>query len=115
MSKKTFTYFALVIENKHLGVAKKIKNTVLASNNLGFDGKALFFDTNFRGLISFIIAFTKNKSNILYIRFSDLAFPFLFPILCIKRLFGQTVIVDVPTPRCVGIKELDMMIKNPIK
>ena len=115
MSKKTFTYFALVIENKHLGVAKKIKNTVLASNNLGFDGKALFFDTNFRGLISFIIAFTKNKSNILYIRFSDLAFPFLFPILCIKRLFGQTIIVDVPTPRCVGIKELDMMIKNPIK
>ena len=31
MSKKTFTYFALVIENKHLGVAQKIKNTVLKS------------------------------------------------------------------------------------
>lgn len=47
------------------------------------------------------------------IRFSDIVSPVLFFIMIYLRLKGVKIIIDVPTPRIIGLKELDLAVLNP--
>lgn len=111
---KSLSYYALVNRNLAFGVAKKIDNTVLASSIIGVKSSSYFFDTNFKGVISFFSKLIVDKSDVIIIRFSDLVFPIVFFIMLYLRLRGRKIIIDVPTPRVVGLLEIDVLIKNPL-
>ncbi|TMP49542.1 MULTISPECIES: glycosyltransferase [unclassified Pseudoalteromonas] len=114
MSFKSLNYLGLVDVDSAVGVAKKIKNTVDASNALGVDSNAYFFKTDFKGLLSFLKSLAKCRSDIVVIRFNDLVFPLVFFILIYLRLKNKRVIIDIPTPRVIGLQEISVLIKNPI-
>lgn len=111
MKLKSFSYFALVNAGKSPGVAKKITNTVLAASNLGLNATSNIFPTNIHGVINFFISLIRTKSEIVMIRFSDLVFPAVFFAMLFLRMRGRKIIIDVPTPRAIGLKEFDSAIK----
>lgn len=112
MINKRFEYFALVNRIKSPGVAKKIDNTVVAAKDIGLDASSYCFPTNLSGVKSFFKSLAFSKSDYIMIRFSDPVSPFVFLIMIYLRLRGVKIIIDVPTPRVVGLKELDSAIKN---
>ena len=112
MTKKTLTYYALVDQNKSPGVAKKINDTVIAARSIGIDAETKVFQPSFSGLIKFIASILHPRSNLLLIRFSDIAFPFLFLPLTFVRITGRKIIIDVPTPRSIALSEIDARHKS---
>lgn len=114
MVNKNLSYYALVDREIALGVTKKIDNTVIASNIIGIKASGCFFNTNFKGVLNFLSNLISDKAEIIVIRFSDLVFPVVFFIMIYLRLKGKKIVVDVPTPRVVGLIEIDVLIKNPI-
>ncbi|QIB52610.1 glycosyltransferase [Pseudomonas sp. OIL-1] len=115
MQKKIFSYFALVDRARSPGVARKIDNTVLAAAHLGLVSKGNVFPTSRSGVIKFIVSLIKEDADIIMIRFSDLVFPVLFLVMVTHRVRGHVVIIDVPTPRIIGLKEIDATTKNKMK
>lgn len=107
-------YFALVVPEKSLGVAKKIDDTVSAANNLNIKSRASYHSTSLGGIFELISSLLKAKEDVIFIRFSDLAFPFLFIILCWLRIIGKKLIIDIPTPRHAGLQEINTAINNKI-
>lgn len=47
-----------------------------------------------------------DQSDVIFIRFSLLYNTFLFPILIYKRLMGAKIVIDIPTPRVIYLKEM---------
>lgn len=115
MQKESFSYFALVDRTKSPGVARKIDSTVLAAAHLGLVSKGSVFSTSRSGVLRFIASLIKEDADIIMIRFSDLVFPLLFLVMVAHRVRGHVVIVDVPTPRVIGIKEIDATTTNKMK
>lgn len=115
MRYKSFSYLALVDEENSPGVVKKIHNTVIAAQHNGLHAEKLIFATNFKGVMQFFKALLGAKTDVIMIRFSDLIFPLVFFALLLLRLRGRRVIVDVPTPRITGLREMDSLITNPLK
>lgn len=111
MKYKSFSYFALVNTGKSPGVSKKITNTVSAASNIGLNATANIFPTNISGVIDFFNSLVRTKSDVVMIRFSDLVFPAVFFAILFLRMRGCKTIVDVPTPRVIGLKEFDSAIK----
>lgn len=112
MINKKFEYFALVNRTKSPGVAKKIDNTVIAARNIGLNANSYCFPTSLNGVKSFFKSLVCSKSDFIMIRFSDSVSPVVFFIMMYLRLRGVKIIIDVPTPRVVGLKELDSAIEN---
>lgn len=112
MINKKFEYFALVNREKSPGVAKKIDNTVIAAKSIGLDASGYCFPTNMGGVKSFFKLLACSNSDFIMIRFSDLVSPVIFFIIIYLRLRGTKIIIDVPTPRIIGLKELDAAIEN---
>lgn len=108
-------YYAFINKEKSPGLVKKVNNTVSALQNLRYKSESKIYDKNFKSLIVFIKDLTCSRAEIIFIRFSDLVFPFLFFSLIYLRIKGKKIIVDVPTPRITSLKEMDLMIKNPLK
>jgi len=109
MKKRTFTYYALIDEEKSPGVAKKIEQTVSSVKKIGIDAKKNIQKNKFHGIIESLSALKKDNSDIIMIRFSDLSFPFLFPLLLTKKLKGKKIIVEIPTPRKIGLNEIETL------
>lgn len=112
MENKKFEYFALVNRVKSPGVAKKIDNTVIAARNIGLNASGYCYPTNLSGAKSFFKELVRSRADFVMIRFSDLVSPFVFFIMMYLRLRGVKIIIDVPTPRVIGLKELDSAIEN---
>lgn len=110
---KKLSYFALVDKEKSPGVEKKINNTVLSANECGFSSEAYLFVNNFSGCKAFFSRIIKEKSTYLIIRFSDLVAPLLFFVMLYLRCRGCKIIIDIPTPRSVGLKEMNDVIRSP--
>lgn len=106
MDYNSFRYFALYNPLKSLGISKKVEGTVKAARELGLEAKVKANKNSILGMLRFLCDICFSKSHVLYIRFSDFAFPILFPILIFKRVMGHKIIVDVPTPRFVGVREI---------
>lgn len=112
MTAKSFNYFALVSREKSPGVAKKIDNTVIAASNIGLKAHGYCYPTSLNGVKSFFKALFKNKADFVMIRYSDLVSPIVFLLMIFLRLRGAKVIIDVPTPRVIGLQEIDTVVKN---
>lgn len=106
MSNKSFSYYAFFGKEKLFGIMQKVNNTVDAAAEIGFDSQKKIFKNDFKGLLDFIVSLSKDNSTIIMIRFKDVFFPFLFPVLLYKRLQGVRLIIDVPTPRVILMQEL---------
>jgi len=106
MSNPKISYYAFFGEVQTLGIIKKINNTLESSKTLGFNTEKKFFLNNSQGLMLCVVSLLSDNSNIIIIRFYDLFFPFLFFPLLYKRLTGIKIIIDVPTPRVVLLKEI---------
>lgn len=108
-------YFALVDVIKSPGVTHKIKNTVFAAKENGLIATENIYPTNFNGIAAFIKSLLISSDDVIVIRFSDLVFPIVFFVMLLLRLRGKKIVVDVPTPRVTGLKEMDSMIRSPLK
>jgi glycosyltransferase involved in cell wall biosynthesis len=108
-------YYAFINKKQSPGLVKKVNNTVSALKNLGYMSESKIYDKNFKSLRTFIKDLTFSRAEIIFIRFSDLVFPFLFFSLIYLRIKGKKIIVDVPTPRTTSLKEMELMINNPLK
>lgn len=115
MNYKSLGYFALVNKDKSPGVIKKIENTVVAAQQNGLEAQSYVMSTSLKGVFSFFKSLICSKSQVVMIRFSDLVFPLVFFVMIWLRIRGKKVIVDVPTPRVTGLREMDTMVRNPIK
>ncbi|MCJ8316215.1 glycosyltransferase [Idiomarina sp.] len=114
MRKISFSYFALVDELRSPGVVKKINNTIVAAQRKKCVTKKNIFGTNFKGVTRFIVKLSLTKSDIVMIRFSDLIAPINFFLILLLRIRGKKIVIDVPTPRSIGLKEIETSISNPI-
>lgn len=103
MKFKKMSYYSYGSEN-FPGVMKKINNTVKAAQNIGINAEHKAFKSKER-LVS-AITLLKDNSDLIFIRFAFFIHTFLFPILVYKRLTGTKIVVDIPTPRAIGIKEM---------
>jgi len=108
MKNKSFSYFALVNRERSPGVVKKIDHVVVAAGDIGFEARAILFDNNLKGVAHFCRALIQCNSNIVMIRYSDLVSPVLFLLLIRLRISGKKAIIDIPTPRCVALNEVDL-------
>lgn len=115
MNYTSFSYYALVDKEKSPGVVKKIENTVVAAQQNDLDAESYVYPTNLKAILAFFKSLFAAKSNVVMIRFSDLVFPFVFFVMLWLRLAGKKVIIDVPTPRVTVLKEMDSMIRSPLK
>lgn len=105
---KKLSYYSVVDHNKSPGIIKKIENTVRAANAYGIESFNRCYPNSLKGNLFFLWDLLKDDSEIIIIRFFDRVFPFVFIIMLIKRLFGSVFIIDVPTPRIIALKELDV-------
>ena len=115
MKFKSFSYYAFVDAKKSPGVVKKIRNTLSAAEQSGLEVDEQIYNTSIKGVMGCLISILICKSEVVMIRFSDLVFPVLFFIMIVMRLKGQKIIIDVPTPRIVGLKEMNTAIANVFK
>ena len=105
MKNKTLTYYAVLDDKTSPGVAKKILNTVAAANELGVVSSSKVFSPNDK--FSLFVGIIKENSDYIYIRYPGWISYFLFFVLVYKRLIGSKVIIDIPTPRVIGLKEIE--------
>jgi hypothetical protein len=104
----TISYFARVVSGKSPGVDKKIRQTVEAFIKLGYSADFQTFDSHgLKNVLSFCTAVFKSKSHIIIIRNSAIL-PLIFPFLIFKRLVGTLIIIDVPTPNCTVVDEIEL-------
>ncbi len=105
MKNKTLAYYAFLNKRKSPGIAKKINNTIEAARDLGIISESKMFNVQDR--IIFLKEILREKSDYIYIRYPGWVSFFLFFILIIKRIQGKKVIIDIPTPRVIGLKEIE--------
>lgn len=105
------SYFA-VVESSALGVRNKIEGTLKAAEKLGLNAKRKIFEPNKKGVINFLKSLCLSRSNIAFIRYSDLLAPALFLCMLTLRFRGVTVVLDIPTPRKSLSSELDSQDRN---
>lgn len=103
MKFKKMSYYSFGSERSP-GVMKKINNTVKAAQNIGIQASHKSFSSKDR--FAPIKPLIKDDASIIFIRFSFVINAFLFPVLLYKRLTGAKIIIDIPTPRAIGIKEM---------
>ncbi|CAM3836217.1 MULTISPECIES: glycosyltransferase [Pseudoalteromonas] len=104
--KHQFEYIAFVDAEKTPGVAKKIDSTVASAQKLGLNAKSTLLAPTMSGAWGFIKALLSTNTEVLFVRFSSLLFPFLFFPFLLARLRGTKIVVDVPTPRKSVLVEL---------
>jgi glycosyltransferase involved in cell wall biosynthesis len=115
MKSSTLTYFALVDVDKAPGVSKKIDDTIKVAQSIGLKANSMVYKTSFNGVLVFFEKLVLCRSDIIFIRFSDLVFPLVFFIMVYLRVRGLYIIIDVPSPRITGLKEMDILISSTIK
>ena len=106
--KGKLTYYAMLNPVRYPGIWKKIDNTISACQQLGLEADAKIHPTSFDGIKSFINDLIREDSKFIYIRFFDFISPLIFFIVLYHRAMGRKVIIDVPTPRTVSIREIDV-------
>lgn len=112
MNKITLKYLAFFGEFNSSGILKKIENTVDAAHQIGYEAGVKLYTNRLSGLYNCIKDLFIGKENIIIIRAYDLFMPFLFPVLLFRRIKGTKLILDIPTPRCTQLKELQFNNKS---
>lgn len=105
MKNKTLAYYAFLDKKTSPGIAKKIDNTIDTARDLGFISEGKVF--NAQDKVIFLNEILREKSDYIFIRYPGWISFFLFFILIIKRNQGKKIIIDIPTPRVIGLKEIE--------
>jgi glycosyltransferase involved in cell wall biosynthesis len=103
---KTIGYYAVVNKAKAKGVVNKINDIVATCNSIKYPGKAYIAEETFTGIFEFFKALLFSKHNIVFVRYTTMLAPVVFFICLYLRLKGTKIIIDVPTPRRVALKEV---------
>lgn len=103
---KTIGYYAVVNTLKAKGVVNKINDIVATCNSMKYPAKAYIAEENFSGIFEFFKALLFSKHKIVFVRYTTLLAPLVFFICLFLRLKGKKIIIDVPTPRRVALKEV---------
>lgn len=111
--KGKITYYALTNLERSPGIRNKINNTLDACRQLGLQAEANVRPNTFSGIVGFLSDLLRDESKFIYIRFSDWVFPLIFLLVLYHRAMGRKVIVDVPTPRTIGLREIDVSAASP--
>lgn len=111
--KEKVTYHALINLERSPGIGKKIYSTLDACRHLGLQADAKIHANSISGIIGFVFGLLRENSKFIYIRFSDWVFPLIFFLVLYHRAMGRKIIADVPTPRAVGLKEIDVSAASP--
>lgn len=100
-------YLGLYDRHEDPGVHAKVIGTLRAAEAAGYQSRV--WDEAFRGtgplrrLIREVIDATETHLIVRSLGFANL---FLLPAFCIARLQGKTIVVDVPTPHRVAVREV---------
>lgn len=97
----------MVNKQKSPGVFKKIQGTVAAFNTIGVEATNKYYSNSSRDNIRFLKEMLFDPSDVLIVRYFDRLFLLVFFIMTIKRCFGTKIIVDIPTPCSIALKEVD--------
>lgn len=103
-----FTYLAICSQEANPGITKKIFDWLDAANELGYESNAIIIppDGGINSYLRFNIEIMKSKEKILLLRNpTHLRFLLVFSIL-IARINKCKIIIDVPSPLYVLIKEI---------
>ncbi len=111
--KKSLSYFAILDGEKSPGVYNKINNTVKAASNLGFNAKSEVFALDKRA--NFMKEIWLSTSDYIFIRYPGWLSIFLFLLLIKKRLEGKIIVIDIPTPRTIGLEEIKVSNRSKAK
>lgn len=106
MKKSSLNYYAFVNPKQSPGVFNKIKATVKAANNLGLTSNYFIYENTIRGGYLFTKDLLNCDSDYVLIRFVDKILPILFLVLLKLRSRGKIIIIDIPTPRIIALKEI---------
>ena len=90
------------------GVQKKIEQTVASLNEVGNKAECLIIDSNpkFKSIKKYFEAIFFSKAEIIILR-NDVSMPLFFLPMLWQRLRGCKIIIDVPTPLTVVLREID--------
>lgn len=108
MQVKMYTIAVAGITDKRTspGVHKKIEGTAEALEKLEHKVTLILSGRDVLGLVRYLLALINFEGDILWIRHTELAAPIMFCVYIIQRLKGTYIIVDVPTPRSITLKEI---------
>jgi len=102
-------YLARWTPSASSGVTWKIKNATHALKQCGYKADyAIVEKQGVVGHLLFVLEVAKASAELLILRATAYSMLLVFPVLLIKRLMGVKVVVDVPTPMCSVLKEIDV-------
>lgn len=103
---KKITYFARLVPGGAPGIELKIKSSVRALNELGYNSNYEIHPYHgMANIKNYILSIAKSNSDLLVIRNSNIA-AIIYPVLILKRIFGKIIIIDVPTPLGIEVREI---------
>lgn len=107
------SYYAVIGDGNHLGVLKKISNLCAVARKKNFSAQERIFNNSIKDILRFVWILCFEKADVIFIRYYDVIMPFLiFPVLLL-RFKGKRVIIDIPTPISVTIKEMEQIKNTP--
>lgn len=104
--KEKIIYLASVDKNQSPGVFKKILGTVAGAEQAGYPAKLVLLDTKPGFLTQFSNEIDHSDGDVLIIRSLCQYNFYLIPAFRRAKLRGKKIILDVPTPNTVAVKEL---------
>lgn len=100
-------YFALFDIKILPGVFNKINQSVRALNKAGYESTVTVISiSGLRGHVKFLQQLFSSRADIIILRSAIFLMPLIAPVLMWKRLQGSKIIIDVPTPATVALREL---------
>lgn len=99
-------YYAVIDSNKAKGVVNKIEGVVASCRGHGLSAESCIYEESIAGVFAFFKDLILTKHKTVFIRYTTMLAPIVCFITMFLRLNGKNVIVDVPTPRRVVLKEV---------
>jgi glycosyltransferase involved in cell wall biosynthesis len=91
------------------GVVNKIRDAVLALNEVGFDAVSNIVEYDgLKGHFFFMKAVFESNASILILRSTSYSMILVFWAMLWQRMMGKKVVVDVPTPFSAVIREIEV-------
>lgn len=110
---KNISYFSIIPPKEASGVVKKINSTVHCLNSLGAKSEFIAFDRGFIGTVKLISCLLFSNSDLIIIRFPGVYRTILLmPFIFISRLSKKKIVLDLPTPLVVSIKQIKYAYSN---
>ncbi|QOF79650.1 glycosyltransferase [Variovorax sp. 38R] len=107
MKTRRVEYFSCFNPQDFPGIFRKIDDSVLSLRKSGLDAENRNFLANFRGFIDFAFSLFKTNADVVVVR-NFFQIPIFFPVFVYLRLRRKYLVIDIPTPLAVVLKEFDL-------